>query len=138
MYITSETMVDLIKLTILVAFFVGTFLIFSTFNIIIQPQNEDRKVLDLLNAFLNDKCVLYQDGKNYYRGIIDIKKLREEGSCLDLIGYYFKVSDPGDSWESGLIAKNSFSLPAVIYHEDTGEFRFGKVEVQYEKGSTSS
>jgi len=138
MYVVSETMVDLIKLIILVAFFVGTFLYFSTFNFLVYTQNEERAALDLLNSFLNSRCVLYQDeGGNYHRGIIDLEKAKEDGDCLDISKNYVKISDSIDSWESGTKSTNSFSVPVTVYHTDTETFEFGKLEVGYEKGSTA-
>jgi|GEM_PF-5904221 len=130
-FIISETMLDILKNFLTIAFFIGLFLLFTTYNITVKSSIEKRKAFDLMNSLLGDKCIIYEDeGGNFYRAIFDKDKLDKGDICLDLGNFGVEISDFDNIWRFGKTQySENFSIPITVF--DGQKFKFGKMVVGY-------
>lgn len=129
-YILPETLIDILQLITFVALFVGTFLIFTTYNVVIKSSFEDREAFTLVDVTLGDRCLLFEKDGNFFKGVFDINKLREGRTCVNLDGFSFKFDDVrGNSFAFGKCKSEKYSVPVSI---KIGEnFVIGKMVICY-------
>jgi len=75
-YILPETLIDILQLLSFVALFIGTFLIFTNYNMTIKTSIEDREAFDFMNVIFGDKCILFENDCNFYICIFDAENLK--------------------------------------------------------------
>jgi len=114
-YILPETLIDILQLLTFVALFVGTFLIFTTYNVTIKTSLEDREAFDFMNVALGDKCVLSEKDGNYLRGIYDAENLRNGKLCVPTDKFSVKIEDSsGNVYMFGTCKNEKHSFPITI------------------------
>lgn len=130
-YVIPETLVDILQLLIFVAFFIGTFLLFTTYNMIVHSSIEERNAFDTANIIIGNRCLAYEDENgNFYRGIFDKRKLNSGDLCLSLGEFSIEITDFQSEWKFGSSRmKKKYSLPIVIF--DDGNFKLGKMVIGY-------
>ncbi len=129
-YVLPETLIDVIQLITFIALFVGTFLIFTTYNLVFKNTIEEREVSDLINIILGDRCLLANEDGNYFRGIFDAEKLKKGAPCVSLGKYSIIFEDiEGNVFSLGSCNSIKHSLPVVIKNND--RFNLGKMVVCY-------
>jgi len=130
-FVLPETLIDVLQLLIFVAFFVGTFLMFTTYNMIVKSSVEERTAFDLINNVIGNRCLLYSDeGGNYYRGIFDKKKLDNGNLCIDLGKFSLEITDFQAQWKFGSSNyQKKYSLPVTIF--DGNNFKLGRMVIGY-------
>ena len=129
-YVLPETLIDVIQLITFIALFVGTFLIFTTYNITFKHTVKEREVSDLINVILGDRCVLARENGNYFRGIFDGEKLKEGNFCVNLGMYSLRFEDiEGNVFNFGSCSSAKHSIPVVI--KNNNRFNLAKMVVCY-------
>ena len=114
-YILPETLIDILQLLTFVALFVGTFLIFTTYNVTIKTSLEDREAFDFMNVVLGDKCILFEKDGNYFRGVYDVEKLRNGKICVPTGKFSVKIEDlDGDIYLFGACKNEKYSFPITV------------------------
>lgn len=129
-YILPETLIDILQLLTFVALFVGTFLLFSQWNITIKSSMEDRGAFDFVNVVLGDRCILSEKNGIFLRGILDLEKLKTNSICIQQNKFSFKVNDlKGNSFSFGNCKNEKYYLPILI--KDGESFTLGKMVICY-------
>jgi len=114
-YILPETLIDVLQLITFVALFIGTFLIFTTYNVVIKSSIEDREAFEMIDVILGDRCLIFERDGNFFKGIFDVNKLAKKISCVELGKFSFKVEDlRGNSFVFGECSKEMYSVPITI------------------------
>ena len=129
-YVIPETLIDILQLLSFVALFIGTFLIFTNYNITVKSSLEDRETFDFMNVILGDRCILFEREGNFYRGIFDAEKLKSSNLCIEHNKFSLKIeSIDGKIFSFGDCKKERYYLPITI--KDGEKFVLGKMVVCY-------
>ena len=129
-YILPETLIDILQLLSFVALFIGTFLIFTNYNMTIKTSIEDREAFDFMNVIFGDKCILFENDGNFYRGIFDAEKLKNGELCVLQEKFSLKIEDQmGNSFSFGSCNNEKYHIPVVI--KDKESYILGRMVVCY-------
>jgi len=129
-YVLPETLIDILQLLTFVALFIGTFLIFTNYNITIKSSFEDREAFDYINVVLGDRCLLFEKDGNFFRGVFDLEKLKNEKICVQQEGFSLKIDDlKGNTFLFGECKNEKYSLPVTI--KEGENYIIGKMVVCY-------
>jgi len=129
-YILPETLIDILQLLTFVALFIGTFLIFTNYNVTIKSSIEDREAFDFMNVVLGDRCILFEKYGNFYRGVFDAEKLKNGKLCIVQNKFSLMIEDAkGNSFSFGDCKNERYYLPIVI--KDGESYNLGRMVVCY-------
>jgi hypothetical protein len=129
-YVLPETLIDILQLLTFVALFVGTFLIFTNYNVTIKSSLEDREAFDFINVISGDKCLLFEKDGNFFRGIFEVEKLKNGRLCVRQNKFSIKIEDlNGDAFSFGDCKNEKYSIPVVV--KDGENYILGKMVVCY-------
>jgi hypothetical protein len=129
-YVLPETLIDILQLLTFVALFIGTFLIFTNYNITIKTSIEDREAFDFVNVVIGDRCLLLEKDGNYFRYIFDAEKLKSGKLCIKLDKFSLKIDDSkGNVYFFGSCKNEKYDFPITI--KDRENYILGKMVICY-------
>jgi len=137
--IPTEFMLNILSFMLLLITILGTFLAVAQYQLTYDSRVEYRLLIDLMENLLSDKCLIYEENGNLWKGVFDESKLDSMQSASDLCvqfhkDFFLKVKDSKEEWKfwgsdpPSSLVEESLSYPIIVKHQD--EFVPGYMEVK--------